>query len=67
MAKKVTAMTKTKAGDPVRVYGQITSDGTQVMVWSKHNVYGFWNLDRLEGGTLTARSFRILLGEESAS
>lgn len=67
MAKKATAMTKTKAGEDIRVYAAVTSDGTQVMVWSKHATYGFWSLDRLEGGTLTARSFRILLGEESAS
>lgn len=66
MAKQTSAMTKTKAGAAVRVYAAVTADGTQVRLWSTRAVYGFWNLDRLEGGALTARSLRILLGEESA-
>ncbi|AHL18531.1 hypothetical protein ISF9_061 [Microbacterium phage vB_MoxS-ISF9] len=66
MAKQASAMTKTKAGASVRVYAAVTPDGTQVQLWSKHRSYGFWNLYRLEGGKLTARSLRILLGEERA-
>lgn len=64
MAIKVTAVTKNNRGEDVRVYGQLTEYGEQVMVWSKHSVYGFWNLDRLEGGKLTSASFRKLLGIE---
>ena len=66
MAKKTSAMTTTKTGEPIRVYAAVTSDGGQVMLWHKRATLGFWNLERLEGGALTARSLRILIGEESA-
>lgn len=66
MAIKASAMTKTKSGESIRVYAQVTSDGTQVMLWHKRATLGFWNLSRLEGGKLTARSLRVLIGEEKA-
>lgn len=64
MAKKVSFKTPNRSGELVTVYGQecVSPDGTpQVRVWTKYANYGFYNLDRFEGGTLTARSFRNLM------
>ncbi|WNM66134.1 hypothetical protein SEA_DEJAVU_118 [Microbacterium Phage DejaVu] len=65
MAKKVSATARTASGREVRVYGELTADGSQVAVWSKAAHHGFYNLSRFDGGTLTASSFRKLLGVES--
>lgn len=58
MANKASTKAMTKAGTEVTLYGQMTDDGTQVRVWSKDCNYGFYNVARFEGGTLTANSFR---------
>lgn len=58
MAKKASTKAMTKSGREVTLYGEVTDDGTQVRVWSKDANYGFYNVDRFEGGSLTAGSFR---------
>ena len=58
MAQKASTTARTKTGREVTLYGQVTEDGTQVRVWSKDCNYGFYNLSRFDGGTLTAASFR---------
>lgn len=58
MAKKATTKAMTQSGREVTLYGEVTDDGTQVRVWSKDANYGFYNLTRFEGETLTASSFR---------
>lgn len=66
MAKKVSFKTPNRAGELVTVYGQlaeVTDDHPtpQVRVWTKHANYGFYNLDRLPGGTLTTAGFKALM------
>ena len=58
MAKTETAKARTKSGRDVTLYGEVTEDGLQVRVWSKDYNYGFFNLSRFDGGSLTAASFR---------
>ena len=58
MAKTATAKARTQSGREVTLYGEVTEDGSQVRVWSRDANYGFYNLDRFEGGILTAASFR---------
>ena len=58
MANKASTKAITKAGTEITLYGQMTDDGTQVRVWSKDCNYGFYNVNRFEGGVLTASSFR---------
>lgn len=65
MAKRASAMTTTKSGESIRVYAEVVRDGSQVMIWHKRATLGFWDIDRFESGALTARSLRVLIGEES--
>lgn len=62
MAHKASTKVQAKDGTELTLYGQVTEDGTQVRVWSKRANHGFYNLNRFEGGTLTAQSFRAFFG-----
>lgn len=62
MAKTATTKVKSMTGSTITLYGRVTEDGKAVSVWSKHAVYGFYNLERFEGGVLTASSFRAFFG-----
>lgn len=59
--KRASAIVTTRAGKDVRVYGQLTDDGSSVGVWSKSAYYGRYNIDRFEGGVLTAATLRKVL------
>lgn len=64
MARKTSFKTRTRSGDEVTVYGAVCVNDhgvEQVRVWTKHANYGFYNLDRFDGGALTAQSFRALM------
>ena len=66
MAKKVSFKTQTSTGETMTVYGEVAEVSEdhptlQVRVWSKYANYGFYNLDRLPGGTLTASGFKTFM------
>ena len=67
MAKKAMFTATSKAGTPVNVYGETCENDTgvaQVLVWTKYENFGFYNLDRFENGVLTAKTLRkLMLGE----
>lgn len=64
MALKASTKVLAKDGTELTLYGQVTEDGSQVRVWSKRANHGFYNLNRFDGGTLTAKSFRSFFGGE---
>ena len=66
MAKTATTKARTQSGREVTLYGEVTEDGSQVRVWSRDANYGFYNLSRFDGGTLTAASFRKMFAPANA-
>lgn len=78
MAKKVSIKKRTQSGDMINLYGEIVTPNPvldwngndispehvpQVAVWTKHTHYGYYNLDRFEGGVLTTASFKKMFGD----
>lgn len=63
MAKKVSLKKRTKSGDTVNLYGELTSDG-MVSVYTKYAMYGLFKLDRFDKAELTASSFRKMFGDK---
>ena len=59
MPKKVSTLVPNKAGENVRVYGELESDTVFVWVANGPQIGGF-NFDRF-GGKLTADSLRTVL------
>ena len=60
MAKKASFPARTKSGETVNVYGEVTADG-MVRVWTKYANYGFYKIERFANNTLTAKTLEAVL------
>lgn len=61
MTKKVSFKTRTRSGDDVNVYGQLTEDGRDVLTWTKFANYGIFHIERFGSKGLTSATLKHVM------
>ena len=61
MTKKVSFKTRTRSGDEVNVYGQLTEDGRDVLTWTKFANYGIFRIERFGPKGLTSATLKHVM------
>lgn len=61
MAKKTSFKWHTQSGEPINVYGELSSDGQSVHTWTKNQLTGIFRIERFGSAGLTSKTLQHVM------